>query len=484
MSNKRPDNWRPGRRGADPARQVAYEALLETARQDAYVNLILPRIIRRARLGKRDAAYATNLTYGTVRMQGRWDAIAAHCLNGRPFDDLDVEVQILLRLGIHQLLELGTPAHAAINETVTLTRNVLGTGASGLVNAALHRASERTLAQWQAQLKADAGGSVNSVQFLSQWFSHPAWIIRALDAALKANGRTHKDLISLLQADNAPAQVTLVARGISIPELREDIERGHMDSRPGTLVDSALVLEGGDPHRVFAVKDRLAGVQDEGSQLVAKVLANSPLEGRDELWLDMCAGPGGKTATLAALAAQRGIEVHANELHEHRLDLVEQAVEPWSDIVALRLGEGQTLAEEEPEVYDRVLVDAPCTGIGALRRRPESRWRKEAGDALDLAKVQAELLEAAWRVVRPGGLVLYSTCSPYVKETHDIVNAFVAAHAGEPREPVLLDTPQIASRESLVDFKGVDGHLQLWPDLHSSDAMYMALIQKPVEENL
>lgn len=475
MSNTRNQHWRPGRFAPDAARLAVFNVLMAVECDNAFANIELPHEIRRARLSKRDAAYATNLCYGTVRMQGRWDAIARHCISGRSIATLDPEVRILIRMGLHQLLDFKTKPYAAINETVNLARTVAGTGASGLINAALHRASERTLEEWKQQLKEDAGGSINSIAFLSAWFSHPQWIVRAIDDALKANGRTHRDLLHVLAADNTPASVTLAARDISVTELQADIERGHMSCEPGKLVDSAVILHGGDPGRVFAVKDALAGVQDEGSQLVARACVAAPVQGEsDSLWLDMCAGPGGKTATMAALAAQRGAQIHANELHEHRLELVEQAIEPWNDIVSVRLGDGRDIGKEEPGVYDRVLVDAPCTGIGALRRRPEARWNKQAGDGLDLARLQSELLDSAWAAVREGGIVAYSTCSPYLRETHNVINDFIERHPNAQQ----LDAPAIANTESLIELQGIDGHLQLWQDQHHSDAMYMAIMRK------
>ncbi|USR78626.1 transcription antitermination factor NusB [Arcanobacterium pinnipediorum] len=482
MNSQRPTNWKPGRGASDKARLVVFDVLMDVERQGAYANLALPREIRRAHLNKQDAAYATNLCYGTLRLQGRWDAIIAHCTNGRSISDLDTEVRVLLRMGAHQLLEFRTPPHAAINETVVIARNELSQGIAGLVNAVLRRVSERSLSQWQEQLKRDAADKVNSVAFLSSWFSHPQWIVRALDKALQYHGRTHKDILSVLRSDNEPAAVALAARGLSVAQLRNDIERGHMQSRPGYLVDDALLLEGGDPHRVFAVKDRLAGVQDEGSQLVAKTLAGAQLETEDDLWLDMCAGPGGKTATLAGIARERGARIHANELHRHRLELVLDSVQPWSDIVDVRHGDARDFgSENRHEIipahgYARVLIDAPCTGIGALRRRPEARWRKEAGDALDLAQLQAQLLEAGWSALRPGGVLAYSTCSPYLSETSDIINAFAQQHP----DAIRLDTPAIASTQSRIALQGVNGELQLWPDLHNSDAMYLVLIAKPL----
>lgn len=481
MSSQRPTNWKPGRGASDRARLVVFDVLMAVEEDGAYANLALPREIRRARLNKQDASYATNLCYGTLRLLGRWDAILAHCTNGRPIAELDTAVKVLLRMGAHQLLELKTPPHAAINETVVIARNELSQGIAGFINAVLRRVSERTTAQWQQQLKEDAGGKVNSVAFLSTWYSHPQWVVRALDKALQYHGREHKDILHVLRSDNTPASVSLVVRGISVADLREDIRRGHMHSEEGELVDSAVLLRGGDPSRVFAIKDRLAGVQDEGSQLVARTLAAAQLETDDDLWLDMCAGPGGKTATLASIADQRGSRIHANELHPHRLELVLDSIQPWADIVDVREGDGRDFGDSTqegiipPNGYARILIDAPCTGIGALRRRPEARWRKEAGDALDLAKLQAELLEAGWNALRPGGVLGYSTCSPYLAETSEIINAFVEKHP----EAIRLNTPAIASTQARVDIAGENGELQLWPDLHNSDAMYLALISKP-----
>ncbi len=473
MSENRPKNWKPGRGRSDRARLVAYRVLLKVIEDDAYANLLLPKELTRGNFNKQDASYATNLCYGTLRLQSRWDYIISQCTQGRDISELDPEVRVILRLGAHQLLALQTPAYAVIYEMVQLARNELGSGASGFINAVLRRISERSLRQWRDLIATKCGG-VSTIKFIAIWFSHPEWIVRAFVKSLLANGRTGKDLVAVLKANNEPADVALVARNISLIELAADIERGKMASAPGKLVNSALLLKGGDPHRVFAVQDRLAGVQDEGSQLVAKVVANAPLSGADKLWLDMCAGPGGKTATMATLAARRGATINANELHAHRLKLVAKAVEPWGDLVALREGDGRELGVQENNIYDRILVDAPCSGIGSLRRRPESRWRKNPQDLLELTSLQYELLESAWKAVRNGGIIGYSTCSPHLKETRDIVEKFLRAHP----QAELLDTPKIANSQSLSDITGVDKHLQLWPDLHNADAMYLALIRK------
>ena len=219
-------------------------------------------------------------------------------------------------------------------------------------------------------------------------------------------------------------------------------------------------MTGGDPGDLAAVRARRAGVQDEGSQLCALALAAAPLEGRDERWLDLCAGPGGKAALLAALAAGRGATLSANELREHRAELVRQATAAWS--VDVSVGDARQLAPVEGG-YDRVLLDAPCTGLGALRRRPEARWRRRPADVPELAALQRELLAAALRLVRPGGVVAYVTCSPHPAETRDVVagHVLVDARPAFPGVPDLGDGPTV----------------QLWPHRHGTDAMFCAFVR-------
>ena len=445
--DRRPEGWHPGRQEANAARLVAFEVLRAVDEDDAYANLVLPVEIARAGLNKLDAAYATNLCY-----------------------DIDPPVLDLLRMGCEQLLAMETPPHAAIHETVVIARNFFGQGTGGFVNAVLRRISEKA-GQWPEIVRSS---TASHTEFLSLWHSHPRWIVEALEESLEASGRSRDDVESVLAAHNAPAKVALAARAISPEALAERVEAAKMEAFPGCLMPSAVLLGRGDPHRLYPVRDGLAGVQDEGSQLIAALFAAAPIEGKDELWLDMCAGPGGKTATLAAIAQGRGARIHANEPQEHRLDLVAASVEPWEDTVALRLGDGRELGVQEPNAYDRVLVDAPCSGLGALRRRPEARWRKDPKDIPGLAKLQRQLLASAFKALRPGGALVYSTCSPVLAETRDVVHDFLAAH-GHAR---LLDAGEVANRVAIRDVSARDGMVQLWADADCTDGMFIALITK------
>ncbi|MCF2706434.1 16S rRNA methyltransferase [Arcanobacterium haemolyticum] len=464
------NTWHPRRQSSDPARLVAWDVLRAVDEDGAYANIVLPRAIREAGLRRLDAAFATNLCYGTLRMRGRWDAIIARCVQGRDISEIDPPVMDLLRMGCQQLLGLQTPPHAAINETVAIARNEFSQSIGGFVNAVLRRVTEKS-DDWHELLKKS---SASEREFEAMWYSHPRWVVDILEESLIASGRVPGDLGSVLAADNEPARVALVPRDITKRQLIDAIEQRRWDCEDGVLMPNAVLISAGDPGRLAPIRRGDAGVQDEGSQLIAAILAHAPLSGPDRLWLDMCAGPGGKTATLASYAANRGAEIHANEPHPHRLDLVAQAVEPWEDIVALREGDGRDLGKDEPESYDRILVDAPCSGLGALRRRPEARWRKSASDIDELVSLQGELLASAFAALRPGGMLVYSTCSPVPAETRGVVEAFLAS---EPRASI-VDAAPVAVEVALREVPSHDGMIQLWPDTDETDAMFIALLTK------
>lgn len=467
------------RRAADPARRAAYDVLRAVDR-GAYANLELPRILRSAGVHGRDAAFATELAYGTVRMRGLYDPII-EIAAGRPATEIDPPVLDTLRLGAHQLLGMRVASHAAASETVALARSVNGAGAAGFVNAVLRRVSERPRESWVAEVTAGRDRD----EALAVEFSHPAWEVRALRAALLAHGASTEesvdgDLVRLLAAHNDPAAVALVARpGLS--DVAELVEAG---AEASALSPVGARLDSGDPGAIPAVRQTRSAVQDEGSQLLALALAAAPVDpaadadASEERWLDLCAGPGGKTALLAALGAQQGAVVFANEISEHRADLIEQTLRAATDAgieVMVGVGDGRDLGEEEPGAFDRVLVDAPCTGLGALRRRPDARWRRRLGDVPDLTRLQGELLASAVAATRPGGLIAYTTCSPHAAETRVVVDDAVR------RGDVELVDARTYFRDAegrQVDGLGDGPTVQLWTHLHGTDSMFLALLRK------
>lgn len=448
---------------ADPARLAAYDVLRAVRVDDAYANLALPHALAAQGLTGRDAAFATELAAGTLRRRGTYEPIVRACLD-RP--RVEAKVLDVLLLGTHQLLSMRVPAHAAISTSVDLTRARVGLGPAGFVNAVLRRVAEHDLAGWVRRVAPDPGP--DPVGFLAVAASHPRWVVELFGAAL-ASGTTDRreELDALLAADNEPPRVMLVARpGLSSAE--ELLESG---GRPGRWSPYAVTLDGGDPGAVPAVAEGRAGVQDEGSQLVALALADAAIDGPDERWLDLCAGPGGKAALLAALAGERGAGLLAAELQPHRAALVARATRASAvGLLGVVTADGRRPAWR-PGSFDRVLLDAPCSGLGALRRRPEARWRRTPDDLVALVPLQRALLAGALDGVRRGGLVLYATCSPVLAETAEIVSAALTARDDVELVPLTLP--------GLIDATGpLPGTLQLWPHRHGTDAMFLALLRR------
>jgi len=455
---------RAGRRiKADAPRLAAYDVLRAVAERDAYANLVLPSLLRERGIEGRDAGFATELAYGTLRWQGLYDAILA-TLVSRPLADLDDGILDILRLGSHQILMMRVPEHAAVSATVDLARTVMTAGPSAMVNAVLRKVTASTAQEWALKVAPDA--SKDPLGHASIRWSHPRWIVSAFNDAL---GGDAEQLDALLEANNTPAAVTLVARpGRADPSVFDEI-----GAELGRWSPLAGILPSGDPGAWEQVRRGDVGVQDEGSQLVALALAAVELDtpsGRETAWLDMCAGPGGKAALLAGLADEAGAMLTANEVREHRAVLVERALmnAPGHHLVVVADG---TDGPWSPESFDRVLVDAPCTGLGALRRRPEARWRRSPGDVASLVPLQRALFIAALDAVRPGGVVAYVTCSPHIAET-----VMVVADVMRGRE----DVEQLDARRYLpgVDQLGDGPHVQLWPHIHGTDAMFLALVRR------
>jgi 16S rRNA (cytosine967-C5)-methyltransferase len=464
---------RPHRRPKkDPARIVAFRALRAVDERDAYANLILPSLLREAEqkgMDRRDAALATELVYGTLRLQGTYDAIVAACID-RPLREVDPPVLDVLLLGAHQLLGTRIPAHAAVSATVELARVVLGDGRAKFVNAVLRKISAQDLDAWIAQVAPPY--DADAEDHLAVVHSHPRWVVSSLWDALgrwqpEAAGRAAIE--DLLRADNERPEVTLVARPgrSTVAELREALP----EAGEGRWSPYALTLaEGGDPAGVDAVREGRAGVQDEGSQLVALALAAAPLDGPDRLWLDGCAGPGGKAALLGAVAAERGAALVASEKQPHRARLVARALAGNPGPYAVITADG-TRPAWAPGSFDRVLVDVPCSGLGALRRRPEARWRRRPDDIAGFGPLQRDLLRGAIRAARIGGVVGYATCSPHLAETRAVVDDVLRGEEGVEwidARPLLPGVPALG--------EGPD--IQLFPHLHGTDAMYLALLRR------
>ncbi|HEU0132936.1 MAG TPA: transcription antitermination factor NusB [Mycobacteriales bacterium] len=423
------------------ARRVAYDLLRAVDERDAYANLLLPTLV--TGLEPRDRAFAAELGYGTLRALGTLDHVLGLCAS-RPVAEMDPPVRDVLRLGAYQLLRTRVAPHAAVSTSVDLARTVAGPGAAKFANAVLRRVAGRDGDLGAPPYDEDPAGH------LAVTTAHPRWIVAAFHDAL---GGDWAETRRALEADDARPEVHLVARPgrIARDGLLASCRAAGLEADAGPLSPYAVRLSGGDPGDVAAVRDGSAGVQDEGSQVAALTLTRLLGEGRHDV-LDLCAGPGGKAALLAGtLPAGRLV---ANELHEHRARLVAHGLAAARGVpYAVVTGDGRR-GPWRPGTFDGVLLDAPCTGLGALRRRPEARWRRRPEGVAPLAALQRDLLAAALDAVRPGGVVVYVVCSPHPAETTAVVAS--AAGAEPVSEPV-----------------------QLWPHRDATDAMFVAGLRRP-----
>lgn len=428
-------------RSIDNPRLLAFEVLIEVELNGAYSNLLLPKYLTLSGMSTVDKAFTSELVYGTLRMKGLHDQHIKRA-SDRTFSEIDPKVLMTLRIGVHQLTQMRVPDHAAINETVELAKRVNGKAAGSFVNAVLRRVSQGK------ELRFDSTADV--VGDLAKQFSHPEWIVSSYLDSLKEREAVEQ----LLSSNNKAAKPTLIAwPGRST--LDELIESG---AKPISNSSVAAEFEG-DPGSIAAIRERRAGVQDIGSQMMVELF----FETYDEnlRWLDMCAGPGGKAAYLSALLAQRSGELVANEISHERSQLVKQVL----SLGSVTNFDGRSLPDEMGN-FDRILLDAPCTGIGALRRRPEVRWRRSLQDLKNLTVLQEELLNSAASRLNAGGYLAYVTCSPHQAETTFQVRSFL--HKNPDFEQIKIAHPQALP----------SGAIQLWTHIDNSDAMFMALLRK------
>lgn len=438
----------------DPIRTLVFDILQEVNQRGGYSNLLLPSALTDSKFEQRDKGFATELLYGTLRMQGRHDYIASQ-ISDRPWSEVDSGIVDVVRLGAHQLFEMRVATHAAVSETVELSRKVLGESKASFVNAMLRKMSAQTLDQWMEPVKEIK----DDVARLAILHSHPEWIVSAYFDLLKDFAEVEAALI----ANNIPAAPTLVWW----PGRSSQAELIELGGTPTAFSKYGIKFDG-IPNTLEPVRRRRSGVQDEGSQLVAEIF--SSVAANSQRWLDLCAGPGGKAALLSSIAQEAGKDFTANELSQPRAELVRQVVgssRVW-------VGDGRDIASHG-ELFDAVLADVPCTGLGALRRRPEVRWRRTVSDLRALTALQRELSDSAISVVADGGLFAYATCSPHFAETSVAVVDILKAHP----ELEQIDLTEFLPQSINGAMRGKS--LSLWTHRHQCDSMFMAVFRKKSE---
>jgi 16S rRNA (cytosine967-C5)-methyltransferase len=444
------------RRRPDRARRAAFDALRAVNGEGAYANLVLSALLRERGLTGRDAAFATELLAGTCRWQGSYDVIIAAAAS-RPLGDWQPAVVDLLRLGVHQILSMRVPVPAAVAATVDLAAVTVGERVTGLTNAVLRRVAGRGLDEWFQELSE----GLDEYDQLALRTAHPRWIVDAYAEVLP-----EPELEEALAANNVSPDISLAVR----PGLAEVSELVSAGAQPSPYSPFGARWRG-DPAELALVREGRAGVQDEGSQLVTWALSKA--EAPPGCWLDLCAGPGGKSALLSGLARPEGSRLLAADIAPHRARLVASAVRAYTErglAPTVVVADGLRPAWQAA-TFTRVLADVPCSGLGALRRRPESRWRRGPADVEQLHALQRGLLASAIDSAVPGGVVGYVTCSPHRRETTDVVNETL---------DVRTDVEVIGAAELLPEVPEADlgPYLQLWPHRHGTDAMFAAYLRK------
>ncbi len=434
----------------DAPRLLAFDLLHEVNRNEGYSNLLLPAALTASSLEDRDRNLVTELLYGTLRMQGKHDWVLSQ-LSDRPWSEVDPGVVDICRLGVHQIHEMRIPDHAAVSATVEVARKRVGESKASFVNALLRGVTRKSIEDWFAPL-ADMK---DPIERMSIQYSHPEWIISAYFDLLK----DWVEVESALLINNVPATPTLV----SWPGHSTRNELIDCGGEPTVFSEFGAHFKG-NPGSLEIIRHRKAGVQDEGSQLVATVFASIA---QGSSWLDMCAGPGGKAALLSSIASTRDIDFTANEISPARAELVRRVVHG----ATVWCGDGREIASNNRS-FDAILLDAPCTGLGALRRRPEVRWRRTLKDLRSLTELQRELIEASLEVLNVGGVLGYATCSPHFAETTVQVRDILKNHP----EYELVDVQPYLPAHLLEATR--DGALSLWTHRHGTDAMFLAVLRK------
>ena len=446
----------PGKKFSSPRpdapRLLAYDVLHEVNRNGGYSNLLLPKVLAQSSLEDRDRGFATELVYGTLRMQGRHDWILAQA-SDKPWTEVNPALVDVARMGAHQLFEMRVPTHAAVSATVELGRKVLGESKASFLNAILRKISQKSLDDYVAEISLIK----DDFKRLEVLHSHPQWIISAYMDQLG----NLEEVERLLIANNIAPRPTLV----SWPGLSTQEDLSQTGALPTTFSPYGAVFDG-SPASLDLISSRKAGVQDEGSQLVADVFAK--ISSEQESWLDLCAGPGGKAALLSAIAKNNGIDFSANEISDVRAKLVRQVVQ-GATVTTVDAREINSFGK----TYGAILADVPCTGLGALRRRPEVRWRRSVADLKALVVLQSEIIDAAIGVLEPGGIFGYATCSPHLSETRIAVSEALKRHP----DMEVVDVTQYLHPD--LRSTGVDrGSMTLWTHRHNTDAMFLSVMRK------
>lgn len=451
------------------ARAMALEILYLVDQEEAYSNLALNSVLEKYRPEKQDRGFVTELAYGALRTQNTLDWVLGRFLK-KPVTGLTPWIRNILRSGVYQLMFMDrVPVSAAVNESVNLAKRYGHKGTVGLVNGVL-RNVVRSLPDI-----AFPDPEKEPVQHIAVKYSHPEWLVKRW---LKEYGFT--ETVELCKANNEipPNAVRTNTLRISRAELKNRLEDEGLQVMEGHLAPETLIIEGfKSVGSIAAHREGLFLVQDESSTLVGHALKPAP----GSMVIDACSAPGGKTTHLAQLMGNRG-RIVACDIHEHKLDLVRENVGRLGIIIIEPvLLDATRLHEEYSGQADYILVDAPCSGLGVLRRRPEIRWRKKPEQIAELHELQLAILDSAARCLKPGGALVYSTCTVTEEENTGVVKEILRRHPELKPESLAGCLP-----ESLPDLSGLetipDGYVQFLPHRHGTDGFFIARFRRVTDD--
>jgi 16S rRNA (cytosine967-C5)-methyltransferase len=419
-------------------RRAAWEFLRDAERDDSYINLAIENLYRK--VDPKERPFVTELVFGSVRMRGFID----HVIETLCYREVDDSIRSILRMALYEALLMRTADHAVVNEYVEIAKNVIGKSRSGFINAVMRRAVR----------ERDALVGMEDLD-LETRSSHPQWIVDAYGSLLSG-----EELERELFSHNLAGEVTLVSFDTLDPKMGIPSELtpfGYRSLQP--------------PGEIAEIRESRVFVQDEGSQVLCEIALSTDKE-RVLKWLDLCAGPGGKFAYLAGSLTPE--HLIGNELHPHRAELIRKRKPEHRVLV----GDGTKFAGDE--LFDRIVIDAPCTGIGSLRRRPDARWRRTETDLKELVPLQRNLLNRAAEILAPGGIIFYMTCSPHPLETDAQISEFLGNHPDFKIEPISREHVTTLKDDRLLQSVKQNGSLQLLTKDFGTDAMFLAMLRKRV----
>jgi 16S rRNA (cytosine967-C5)-methyltransferase len=440
-------------------RQAAYSVLLRIQKEGCYADQLMDRELSSGRLSGPDRGLFAELVFGVLRRQGTLDHILSGLLT-QPLARQEPQVLIFLRLGLYQLLYLDRiPESAAVNESVNLAKQILPR-ASGLVNAVLRNYLRHKDSVTFPDPAAAPAASIAARH------SHPAWLVKLWFSQI---GEAETELLAEASSRQPPLTLRANTLATTREELLERFAANGITAAPCLFSPFGLMVEG--RHHIPGLpgfREGLFAVQDEASQLAGILLEPQP----GERVLDTCAAPGGKATHLAQLMDNRG-ELLAMDVSGSKLPLIQEAAQRLGiTIIRTRMADLLQSGAFPADAFDRVLLDAPCSGLGVIRRNPEAKWRLTPEDITRLAATQKVMLKNAIRMLRPGGVLLYSTCSTTLEENEAVVGDFLSRHPHCVLENLNQQFPDL--RELFTE----EGMFRAWPHRHGMDGFFSARIRK------